>query len=394
MLRDFKFFGKYYVGIEKSRYKNTDNQRLLGFATPIEANAAYAKRKETVDRWRNTSVEPLIIDNVPTFGFEIVDVVSRYRTDNKLYRIFDPRGFELEISAENLFDILMNNTVVKAKIMEPLVWARFNSKNYLVSAASEEYKNYLSPKKEVPDLAPGQYFRHLGNPNIVYRYEGRFHGVKIEQRVDRYNPVDRRSYWGHSHTPNHKKQTRGGIQTHVKYDWTTAGKEPYVIYTEFHLDTEGNAQTYQIHLRKSKLKDLDYIGDSYDNTTVSSFELPVGQYLGKFANDAGGFKLDNGHRTPKVSYVTNGYSSDPDMRSRELILFNTRAEANAHTFDIKAVTELMRPLNRYAYDYTLRIYVEPLVQDYNDYGTVFYELFKGEELIEEAEDKVDKGFHW
>ncbi len=390
MLRDFKFYDQYYVGVEKSRYATTDNQRLLGFATPIDTTAAYQKRKETVDGWRDKTVEPLIIDNVPTFGFEIVDVVSRYRTDNKLYRIFDPRGYELEISAENLFDVLMNNTVVKGKIMEPLVWARNGAKNYLVSSSCDEYKNHLSPKKETPALAPGQYFTHRGNQHIIYRYEGRFQYITIEKEMNTYDPSKHRTgyYYYDRYGPTHEKQRRGGTQTYVKYTWKTPGKEPYEIYTEFHLNKEGEVQAYKVHLRKSKLKDLDYLGDTHENKVITSFEIPVGKYLAQFESDMGMTEIEHPtygsvYKTSKLDYITNGYTNSPDLRRREVILFKTRAEANAHVFTIAEANRILKPLVEL--EYRGGGYVESLHQDVTKFGTVFYELYKDDTLVETFE---------
>lgn len=389
MLRDFKFYDKYYVGVEKSRYASTEDQRLLGFATPIDATSAYEKRKETVDRWRDSTVEPIIIDNTPTFGFEIVDVVSRYRTDNKLYRVYDPRGFELEISAENLFDILLNNTIVKGKVMEPLVWARSGAKNYLVSSSCEEYKNHLAPKKETPALAPGQYFTHRGNTKIIYRYEGRFHSTSIEKEMNTYNPANHRTgyYYYDRYGPTHKKQNRGGVQTYVKYTWKTPGKEPYEIYTEFHLNKEDKVQAYKVHLRKSKLKDLDYLGDTSDNPEIVAFQIPVGKYLAQFEADFGTTEIEyengNVYKTNKLDYIVNGYTNSPDIRRREVILFKSRPEANAHKFTIAEANAILKPLAEY--EYRNGNYVESLTPNSKNFGSVFYELFKDDQLVEEFE---------
>ena len=65
---------------------------------------------------------PRIIDNIPLTGFKIVDTVTRYSTSNKLWRILDPRGFELEISTANMESVIMSGIIDKGEIIDKCVW--------------------------------------------------------------------------------------------------------------------------------------------------------------------------------------------------------------------------------------------------------------------------------
>ena len=67
-------------------------------------------------------LQPRIIENEPLSGFRISKSVTRYSTSNKLWRILDPRGFELEISTHNMEDILETGTVTKNEILGTFVW--------------------------------------------------------------------------------------------------------------------------------------------------------------------------------------------------------------------------------------------------------------------------------
>ena len=67
-------------------------------------------------------LQPKIIKNEPLSGFKIAKSVTRYSTSNKLWRILDPRNFELEISTHNMEDILAEGTVSKNEIMGKFVW--------------------------------------------------------------------------------------------------------------------------------------------------------------------------------------------------------------------------------------------------------------------------------
>lgn len=67
-------------------------------------------------------LQPRILDNIPLSGFKIAKSVSRRTTSNKLWRVLDPRGFELEISTGNFEQLLMEATVIKGDIMGNCVW--------------------------------------------------------------------------------------------------------------------------------------------------------------------------------------------------------------------------------------------------------------------------------
>ena len=163
---DLKFYDKYYIGFQKNRYDSTEHQRLLGFATPMDSTPAFTKRKETVDRWREKDIASVELENTPRFGFEIVDMASRYTTDNKLLRIQDPAGFELEISIANALHLIQTTVISKGQIMEPLVWARRGAANYLISKDSEEYKLHMNPRKAT-SFEAGQYFVHPAHELVV-----------------------------------------------------------------------------------------------------------------------------------------------------------------------------------------------------------------------------------
>ena len=66
-------------------------------------------------------LQPRIIDNVVLEGFRIQHMVARHR-GNKLWRILDPRGFELEIGSGCFEDLVMTGAVDKGLIIGPCIW--------------------------------------------------------------------------------------------------------------------------------------------------------------------------------------------------------------------------------------------------------------------------------
>lgn len=175
MAYDFVLPEKFYVAVRERDGFSTDTFPL-GFATHFGTDKAFAKRKETVDNWAgiNNTTESyvekdadgknvwknrparehkghMIFDNVPTEGFSFDKVVSRWETSNKWFRVQDPRGFTLEISSENLGDVLLNSSISKGYFVGEYVWARTAGKNYLLRTDHPVYLE-LTKTKNKDDL--------------------------------------------------------------------------------------------------------------------------------------------------------------------------------------------------------------------------------------------------
>ncbi len=257
------FFDKMYVGFQRERYNNDENARILGFAVPYDSTKASKKRQSTVDRWSQKDIEPRILDNIPQRGFKLLEVVSRYSTSNKLFRVLDPRGFELEISSDNLLDIALASTIVKGEIIEECVWASHNGV-YLEPVSSERYAFYKNQKKAGPvKIVPGSYYAPVGNMVSVFRYEGTWQHTYLD-----YNHIATKgksstldgtgySYYSRPTLVNVEEFT-----TNVKIKMNS-GNKPVNVYTEFTLDDEGNVTRKAVHIRKSHFKNML----SFDNPT-------------------------------------------------------------------------------------------------------------------------------
>lgn len=156
-----------YVGIRNSTCP--DMPGPLAFVTPITADAGFESRKNTVDSWTGKDGIFDRFDNTPRTGFSVV--TSRRRSSrwssNVVWRILDPKGFMLEISSENLEDILNNTTVKNGQIEEACIYGRAHQggKIVLISVNSESYKEAsklttISKKTKLPikDLTIGDKF--------------------------------------------------------------------------------------------------------------------------------------------------------------------------------------------------------------------------------------------
>lgn len=87
------------------------------------------RTKIIIGEWADP--QPMLLDNTPMRGFKIENSVSRYSTSNKLWRILDPRGFELEITTACLETIIMEAGILKGgEIDAQCVW--MSNKNLVV----------------------------------------------------------------------------------------------------------------------------------------------------------------------------------------------------------------------------------------------------------------------
>lgn len=165
---------EYYIGYKKQG----KDRSMLGF---IGSNTS--KQQQIIDKWSKENVDAKdvipseILQNTPQTGFKIIDVVSRYSTSNKFYRILDPRGFELEISAANLLELMFSSTIENGVIKSECVWGKQTSAA-LVPVNSEHYKDYLTLKNGPIVLTPGQIYKDKKTQEII-RYEGEFYKVNI-----------------------------------------------------------------------------------------------------------------------------------------------------------------------------------------------------------------------
>lgn len=149
-----KVFPELYVGLKAQSHGVN-----LGFATPKENNKAFEKRKHTVDNWskpynervqdaltgewkwvEGDKIQPIVVANDAVSGFRVADDVRRtyWGGGNVVWRIYDPRGYELEISSANLIRIIDSVGInAGGEIPAKCMWARLGANNILVPEGSD-----------------------------------------------------------------------------------------------------------------------------------------------------------------------------------------------------------------------------------------------------------------
>jgi hypothetical protein len=182
-----KIFDNSYVGVRHSDTNDLGGTNSLAFLTPYEDNAAGRKREETVVNWTSgqhyyhggeinkTDLDLRMVANTPRDGFHIVGFASRDTTANKLARVFDPEGYDLEISIDNLIEIMQCSTIVNGAIQGKCQWARDGGSNWLLVTGSTMEKNAIREgqtfKAEIGDRFVGTYdceFVYLGRGYVQH----------------------------------------------------------------------------------------------------------------------------------------------------------------------------------------------------------------------------------
>lgn len=134
-----------------------------------------------------------IADNSPTTGFYIGESVSRWSTDNKLFRVTDPRGFMVEVPTGNISTLLHHTTVVKGVVQEPCVWGRDGANHILLPINSEPYLLTLDQMDtlenkliSVKDLKVGDWVK-MFEDEMEYYYAGKIRGTWNLRGQNSYN---------------------------------------------------------------------------------------------------------------------------------------------------------------------------------------------------------------
>jgi hypothetical protein len=175
---------KHYVGL----LVRSNDAMPLGFITPWGEDDKAKQRIQTVDSWarqgRQGAIPTSVVENVPMRGFRLTSAIrtGRFGSVDK-WRIEDPRGFEVEISSENLASIISETTIENGEILNKCIWARKSSSNVLLAVGSEEYNDAVdmtsiaSTSVATKDIKPG--YRIVLQNGTTGRYLGKFHLVQI-----------------------------------------------------------------------------------------------------------------------------------------------------------------------------------------------------------------------
>jgi hypothetical protein len=114
------------------------------------------RKENSWNGWRDKSIEPNEFNNEPTSGFVLNKKVGGYKSHWNMrqtyVRIYDPRGFEFEITIPNLIYILENCTSTVGKGIEgEFVYAWEGTELVLLPVNSPDYKECVELTKIIKE---------------------------------------------------------------------------------------------------------------------------------------------------------------------------------------------------------------------------------------------------
>lgn len=139
------------------------------------------RKEKSWEGWRDKKIKPDEYDNVPTEGFVLNKGVGGQRESygwdarNEYIRVYDPRGFEFEISVANLLYILQEATSTKGKGLEgEFIYSWQGKELVLLPVDSMAYKNsqvftkLQATKVSTKDLVAGCVYRTKRQEDLIY----------------------------------------------------------------------------------------------------------------------------------------------------------------------------------------------------------------------------------
>lgn len=184
--------------------KRTDTYSgKLAYVTYINAKNEIAKEKSW-NGWIDKSIDVETYENKPMEGFVLNKRAGGYKSGwnfrQTKCRVYDPRGFEIEISVENLLYILQECTSSKGKGLEgEFVYAWSGPELILLPVCSEDYISSmeLKNKKEkitIKDLKLGASYKTKVSDYLIYigKMDWYFWTIKEQKSSNRYISSE---YW-------------------------------------------------------------------------------------------------------------------------------------------------------------------------------------------------------
>lgn len=167
----------------------------LAYVTYLDQKGKIAK-ETSWQNWRDKNIEPEEYDNIPTEGFVLNKNVGGYKSGwdfrSAYTRVYDPRGFEFEITIPNLLFILQECTCEKGKgLIGEFVYAWDGKDLLLLPTTSAPYIESMETISKVTkigtkDLIPGNSYRSKDVDELVYIGRLKWHYF-INQRPSYYN---------------------------------------------------------------------------------------------------------------------------------------------------------------------------------------------------------------
>lgn len=131
------------------------------------------RKEASWQNWRSKDIEPEEFDNEPVSGFVLNKKVGGYAyyydVRQTYVRVYDPRGFEFEITIPNLIFILENTSSIKGKGLEgEFVYGWDGKELVLIPTSSPDYIELMDHAERVQQ---GCYYIDPSEIRVGYQYK-------------------------------------------------------------------------------------------------------------------------------------------------------------------------------------------------------------------------------
>jgi hypothetical protein len=252
---------------------STQRGGRLCYLTPSD-DGGFKSRQKTGMAWAGKDYELVDINNDPVEGFKLIGNIHRtyFGGGNVVWRIEDPRGFQLEIQSGNLDAIISSSVIENGTIRGACVYARDGSVNALVPCDSPEYiasieetqrLNQKASKSDfvagcIVELKTGKKYVYLGKFNMIGKYSWQ------GERDRAYSHGYSRSYYHHSEV-GFKQAYR-----HVFVPLETSGNQRTSKYEYEIIASPHVSKVFDLQHPTKFQSDLQYF---YDDVKEGKFDI-------------------------------------------------------------------------------------------------------------------------
>lgn len=256
------------------------------------------KQEKSWNKWRQEKLGLNEYDNIPTEGFVINKNAggvgggwSRHSRTEKI-RVYDPRGFEIEITIPNLLFILSENASIPGKGLNgEFIYAWDNGGGVILMPCScEEYKSSLTftavqaNKFDKNDLKEGAVYQNKQLENLVYMGRHTTYTNNLNYYWDTtFTPNTQYIFWDENETTHlgqNRKAEKGGFVCLANLDSisTLVDAGPVLNYAEIVQKLQNNKYVGKVQSFDSKRRNIPWKKDNYSRNSFGEMSGSVSKW--------------------------------------------------------------------------------------------------------------------
>ena len=296
--------------------KRTDTYSgFLAFVVYTDAKGNMKKEKSW-NGWRDKKIPQKDFSNVPTSGFVLNQDAggkrhswSSWDTRMEKVRVFDPRGFEIEITIPNLLFILQECSSIKGKGIEgELIYGWDKQELILLPACCPEYvqsqdhTSLQTKKVTAKDIVEGGVYKMKDHSIVMYLgrhtwFNESSYPAVFGKKVHVFAYLDRQ-------TRNGRMETKIGDKYHycLESGFTNIAETAEIPDGVFALEYDGLTKTKFIHNPVSFKVSSRIVRDKYFHDRDCCFELNGKVYIGEIRNDNNYYVSYNDHTNDLLKF--------------------------------------------------------------------------------------------